>query len=106
MGNRPDALVEFFWNSPLALRYGVAENLYGIREIADYRAKSAREGGAPKRTLTRTTITTFGFDFATANAEYVRPATGRIGRQSQIWVRMTQGWRVANAHVSLMEPSD
>jgi hypothetical protein len=27
---------------------------------------------------------------------------GRIGRQSQVWTRTPDGWRVVAAHVSLM----
>lgn len=106
INNRPDLLIDFFWNSPHAVRYGVAENLYGFKEIAEYRAARAKQGGAPKRTLVRTVTTTYGFDFATVNTEYVRAATGRIGRQSQSWMRTVDGWRIVSAHVSLMQETD
>ncbi|MFN4089890.1 MAG: oxalurate catabolism protein HpxZ [Alphaproteobacteria bacterium] len=106
MGNDPAVLIESFWASPLTLRYGVAENLYGIEEIAAYRNARSASGGWHGRRLTHTVITTYGRDFATANTEYVRDATGRIGRQSQTWVRTADGWRVVAAHVSLLAPSD
>jgi len=48
-------------------------------------------------------ITTHGRDFATASTTFSRG--GRIGRQSQTWVRRPEGWRVVAAHVSLMPPS-
>jgi len=50
----------------------------------------------------RTVITTYGQDFATANLEFQREGSTRIGRQSQTWMRTPQGWRVVAAHVSLM----
>ncbi|MET4699996.1 hypothetical protein ABIE65_003033 [Constrictibacter sp. MBR-5] len=106
MGNDPDVLIESFWDNPLTLRYGIAENLYGIDEIAGYRKQRAAGGGWHGRKLTRTVITTYGRDFATANTEYVRDATGRIGRQSQTWMRTPDGWRVVAAHVSLLAESD
>jgi AtzH-like len=52
--------------------------------------------------VTRVAITTFGADFATANMEFVRAGSVRVGRQSQTWVRMPEGWRIAAAHVSLL----
>lgn len=93
-------LDELFWNSPHTLRYGATENLYGFDEIRAFRAGRPSAGLA--RTLGRTAITTFGRDFATANTEFHRAGSERIGRQSQTWVRTPEGWRVVAAHVSLM----
>lgn len=90
----------FFWDSPAVLRYGIGENLQGIDMIRAFR--KARTGGSPPRTLRHTVITTFGTDFATANTEFLRENTTSIGRQSQVWVRLPQGWRVVAGHVSLM----
>jgi hypothetical protein len=53
--------------------------------------------------LSRTLITTFGRDFATASTLYRRRETGRTGRQMQSWVRTADGWRVVAAHVSMLE---
>ena len=101
-GNDVAVLDELFWHSPHTLRYGVAENLYGSAEIAAFRA--ARPSQGLQRRVTRTVITTFGRDFATANIEFTRAGGNRIGRQSQTWVRLPEGWRVVAAHVSLMAP--
>jgi hypothetical protein len=92
-------LDELFWNSPHTLRYGATENLYGYDAIREFRASRPSAGLA--RTLGRTVITTYGRDFATANTEFVRPDSDRIGRQSQTWLRTADGWRVVSAHVSL-----
>ena len=81
------------------LRYGVTENLYGYDEIAAFRA--GRSPANLARDLVKTVITTYGRDFATANAEFTRSSTA-TGRQSQTWVRTDEGWRVVAAHVSLL----
>lgn len=95
-----EAMGELFWNSPNTIRLGVGENLYGIAEIDAFR-KARR--GSPQRVLKRVEITTFGRDFATANAEFVREGSDKVGRQSQAWARIPgQGWRVVAAHVSIM----
>jgi hypothetical protein len=98
MANDIKALDWLFWASPQTVRYGVGENLYGEDEILAFR--KTRLGGSPQRVLTRTVITTFGPDFATANAEFQREGDGRLGRQSQTWARLPEGWRIVAAHVS------
>jgi hypothetical protein len=100
MDNDVEALDALFWRSPHTVRYGVGENLYGFDEIARFRQE--RPGGSPQRRLLRRAITTFGQDLATANVEFQREGGGRIGRQSQTWVRTEDGWKVVAAHVSLM----
>jgi hypothetical protein len=99
-GNDVAALDAFFWDSEFALRYGATENLYGYKAIAAFRA--ARPAVNLARTVTRTVITTFGTDFATASMEFERPGAGQAGRQSQAWVRFPEGWRIVAAHVSLL----
>jgi hypothetical protein len=93
-------LDELFWRSPHTLRYGATENLYGYDEIAAFRA--ARSPAGLARELLRTVITTYGRDFATANAEFKRVGATRSGRQSHVWLRTEDGWRVVAAHVSLL----
>jgi hypothetical protein len=100
MANDIKALDWLFWASPETVRYGVGENLYGEDEIMAFR--KTRLGGSPRRILTRTVITTFGRDFATANAEFRRDGSGQVGRQSHAWVRLPEGWRIVAAHVSFM----
>ena len=100
-GNDVDVLDELFWNSPQTIRYGAAENLYGYDEIEAFRA-----GRSPKgldRTLSRTVITTFGRDTATAMTLFERQGSERIGRQSQTWIRQPEGWRIVAAHVSIID---
>jgi len=91
-----------FHDDPRTVRYGGAENLYGYAEIKAYRA--ARPSAGLTRTLSRTVITTYGRDLATASTLFDRPSVpGKIGRQMQTWVRFPEGWRVVAAHVSMID---
>lgn len=104
MTNDVATLNALFWVAGETVRYGPVEALYGHEEIAAYR--SARDVSDIARRLTRTVITTYGTDYATAFTEYRRISNGRMGRQSQTWVRMAEGWRIVAAHVSLLPPPD
>ena len=100
--NKIDVLDQSFWNNPLVIRYGMNENLYGFEEIAAFRA--ARPSKGLLRSLSKTVITTFGHDLATANTLFERQTVpGKLGRQSQTWVRTDTGWKIVSAHVSLID---
>jgi hypothetical protein len=102
VSNDVPVLDELFRDDPRTVRYGATEILYGYNEIKSFRA--ARSPVALGRKLSRTIITTFGRDFAVASTLYERPsAPGKIGRQTQTWVRFPEGWRVVVGHVSLMD---
>jgi hypothetical protein len=103
VANDVAVLNELFWNAPHTVRLGATENLYGHPAIAGFRA--ARSPLNLARRLRRTVITTYGRDFATANTEFERPTTARIGRQSHTWLRLPEGWRIVAAHVSYLEDS-
>ena len=99
--NDVEALTGFFWDSPLALRFGVAEELYGAEEIAEFRR--SRKINFTDRIATREQIVTLGSDLALATLEFGVTVAGqrKHGRQSQVWVRIPgHGWRVVSAHVS------
>ena len=100
-GNDVAVLDRLFWNSPHTVRYGATENLHGYDEIKSFRA--ARSAAGLARDLQSTVVTTFGRDFATVSTQFTRKGSARIGRQSQAWVRMPDGWRIVAAHVSLMD---
>ena len=102
VNNDVEMLDKFFWHSKLVVRFGVAENLYGIEAIRAFR--NARSSSALARTLSNTMITTYGSDFATTTTEFVR-INQPVGRQSQTWARFPDGWRIVSAHVSLIKIS-
>jgi hypothetical protein len=102
VANEVDTLNSQFWANPSTLRYGMGEILLSYDEIRNFRA--ARSPVGLMRTRRNTRITTFGRDFAVANTEFLREsAPGKVGRQSQTWVRMPEGWRIVSAHVSLID---
>ena len=99
--NDVETLDALFRDAPETLRYGVAENLYGYDEIAAFRA--ARSPVGVMRKLKRTVITSYGDAMATANTMFRRDSMyGKVGRQSQTWVKFPEGWRVVAAHVSVI----
>jgi hypothetical protein len=94
-------LDELFRTADETVRFGIAENLFGIEEIREFRRKRPAINLA--RTVVRTNITTYGRDFATTAITFHRDVMpGKIGRQMQSWVRFPDGWRVVAAHVSVI----
>jgi hypothetical protein len=98
--NDAETLTKMFWASPYAMRFGITENLYGIDEIEAFRKSRSPVNLA--RTVRRLDIVAFGSDFGSITLEFERAVNGRTvsGRQSQVWVRFPEGWRIVSAHVS------
>jgi len=102
MDNDVETLTRLFWDSAFAMRFGVSENLYGAAEIEAFRKSRPATGLA--RRIVRLDIVTFGRDFGSVTLGFERetPAKTVRGRQSQVWVRFPEGWRIVAAHVSLL----
>lgn len=92
------AMDALFHDGPTTNRFGVGEVLWGIEAIREFRKG---RGGSPQRRLGHVAITVYGDAFATADAEFFREGSERRGRQSQAWVKFSDGWKVVSAHVSL-----
>ena len=98
--NDNETLARMFVDRPDTVRYGLNDVQHGYGELLAFRATQSPFD----RMLDRTVITSYGTDCATAQTEFVRDDTpGRIGRQTQVWVRTEAGWKVAAAHVSMMD---
>lgn len=98
-------LEALFWDDPRTIRYGMAENLYGMEAIRAFRR--ARSPVGVEREISRTVITTFGRDMATASTLFHRASmVGKSGRQMQSWARLQEGWRIVAAHVSAIDDPD
>jgi ketosteroid isomerase-like protein len=101
VSNDADALNAMFRDDPRTIRFGGTENLFGYGEIKAFRAARSPIGLA--RTLSKTVITAYGRDVAIASTLFHRiTMPGRVGRQTQTWVRFSEGWRVVAAHVSVI----
>jgi len=96
-----DRLVDYFWDSPSLIRYGLADRQYGADQLRTWRMAQAPL--PPGRQLLDTVITAYGTDFAVVNTLFRYPDTPTTGRQSQTWVRLPAGWRIVSAHVSWQE---
>src|ERR1051326_8681649 len=93
MANDVATLQALFWNSAHTVRYGINEILHGWDEIGAFRSGRSTVGLA--RIISRTVITTYGRDFATASTLFHRETTpGKVGRQQQTWVRFGDGWHI------------
>ena len=105
VSNDVEKLTAFFWDSPHALRFGVAESLYGSVEIEAFR--KARPAVNLEREVFSLKIVTFGNQCATVTLEFKRLANGipRHGRQSQVWMKFEEGWKIVSAHVSFTPTS-
>jgi hypothetical protein len=102
ISNDVATLDRLFLAAPTTIRYGIGENLYGYAEIAAFR--SGRSPAGLARQIDRTVITTYGREFGVAATLFRRDsAPGRVGRQMQTWIRTADGWRVAAAHVSVID---
>lgn len=102
VSNDVAALDALFRHDARTIRYGGSENLYGIEEIRGFR--QARSPAGLERRLARTVITTYGKTFATASTLFYRERLpGKVGRQTQSWVRFPEGWKIVAAHVSVID---
>jgi ketosteroid isomerase-like protein len=102
VSNDVEKLVTFFWDSPHALRFGVGESLYGAKAIEEFRRH--RPPIYLTREVSNLQIVTFGGDCAVVTLEFHRRTAGvrRSGRQSQVWRKFEEGWKIVSAHVSLV----
>src|ERR1051326_2969084 len=85
VNNDVEKLNHFFWDSPMALRFGVRENLYGTAEIEAFR--KSRPPIGLNRDIFKLSIVTFGADCGVVTLEFRRHQAGNAprGRQSQVW---------------------
>jgi hypothetical protein len=100
--NDVETLTRMFWASAHSMRFGANENLYAMEEIEAFRKSRPAVGLA--RRVTRLDIVTFSRDFASITLEFERDTPNKTvrGRQSQVWVRLDEGWRIVAAHVSIL----
>ena len=102
LSNDVPKLEAFFWDSTLATRFGVGEQLYGYGEIVRFRRN--RKLNFSFRNPIQLEITTFGNNAASVMYEYISDMDGieRHGRQSQTWIRFEEEWKIVSAHISYL----
>jgi 1-carboxybiuret hydrolase subunit AtzH-like protein len=98
VANDVERLSGFFWDTEQVVRFGIDDHQTGATELRRWR--NSQPSLPPGRTLTDTMINTFDTDVAVVTTRFSYPGTTTVGRQSQTWVRLPEGWRVVSAHVS------
>lgn len=102
------ALERLFWQSPQALQYDGGKPFRGTEEIGRYWSRAPRADPPPDRqgedepVLLRRQVTTFGRDFASTGIA-LGSGAGSGGWESQVWVRLPQGWRIVAAHAGVSQ---
>ena len=89
------------WTRPEVMRFGATLNLYGPEELAAFR--KGRPGANLKRTVMRLDIVSFGQECASITLEFEGATV--YGRQSQVCVRLPEGWRIVQAHIAILPPA-
>ena len=100
--NDIETMDRLFWDSPEVIRLGATENLYGIEEIRAFR--QGRPTVNLEREILKLKVVTFDQDTASVVLEFKRVINdiSRYGRQSQLWRKFPEGWKIVFAHVSFL----
>jgi ketosteroid isomerase-like protein len=96
-----DRLGEWFWNDPQVLRFGVADREVGYEELQAWRAVAGPV--SPTRRMTSRHVLVLSDDVACVDITFEAEGQPSTGRQSQVWQRRPEGWRIVRAHVSLQQ---
>ncbi len=100
--NDVETLSNLFWDSPEVVRFGITENLYGSAEIKAFR--QSRSPANIDREMFNLKVVAFDADTASVTLEFRRAiaSVDRQGRQSQMWRKFPDGWKIVSAHVSYL----
>lgn len=98
-----DALDGFFLDHPATRRFGVDDEQCGAAEISRWRRSSPAVPAG--RYLAGTQVQDLGGDVAVVTTRFGYGHGAASGRQTQVWVRTSAGWRIASAHVSHPAPA-
>ena len=95
-----EAMNGAFWNDPHVLRFGIADMQYGYDEVLAWRAAATPVD--PARTMLSRHVVALADGVVAVDIMFSDTDSNRLGRQSQTWVRLEDGWRITRAHVSLI----
>lgn len=98
--NDIEAMNAVFWNDQRVLRFGLADMQRGFDEIVAWRA-TARPVN-PNRVILSRDVTALAPGVVAVDIVFDDGDPTVVGRQSQTWVRLDTGWKIARAHVSLI----
>ena len=99
-----EVLADSFWDDDATVRFGVADAQVGADALRRWRAAQAPL--PPGRQLFDTRVATFGDTCAAVTTFFRYPDRPMIGRQTQMWIRFPDRWRIVSAHVSEIAAPD
>ena len=100
IANDVAAMDAAFWDDERVVRFGIAEIQHGFEEVAAWRATATPV--PTSRRHERIVVTAFCADLAVVSLEFRNGDASAVGRQSQVWARLSGGWSVVHAHVSML----
>lgn len=100
LANDVDALNEWFWDDDATIRYGIGDQQHGYAALAAWRR--AVEPVPADRAIVRADVVVLGDDVAVVTCEFRNGDEPALARQSQVWARTSNGWRIVHAHVSML----
>lgn len=98
--NDLDAMNAVFLESTDTLRIGIADIQFGFEEIVEWRRTAVPVD--PLRTITNKIVSSIAPGVVAVDVTFVNGTALLLGRQSQTWVRVDEGWRIVRAHVSVI----
>lgn len=100
LANDVEALNAAFDTSDEVLRFGVADMQHGPDELEAWRATA--EPVNPQRRITARWVRALAPGAVAVDITFANGDEPVIGRQSQTWLRVADGWRIVRAHVSMI----
>lgn len=100
VANDVPAMDAVFWDDPRVVRYGIAEIQEGAEAIRAWRR--AATPVPANRTITSRHVLALSPDVVCVDITFVNGDAPGTGRQSQVWHRRAEGWRIVRAHVSMI----
>ncbi len=98
VGGEAEAMNDQFWSSPDVVRFGLSDMQVGSDALGQWRR--SQPPLPPGRALHDTRVTAVGPDVVVVTTCFRYPGRAVLGRQSQTWARLPEGWRIVSAHVS------
>ncbi len=98
--NDIETMDSWFADRPGLVRFGIAEIQHGLAEIAAWRATATPVPSS--RRHVQVTASALSDDAVVVALEFRNGTDPATGRQTQVWQRLAEGWRIVHAHVSMM----
>jgi hypothetical protein len=100
VANDVERMDHWFADSPEVVRFGIAEVQFGAEAVRRWRHTAVPVPAS--RRLTSQHVQALAPDVVAVDVTFESHDQRGVGRQSQVWKRRPEGWRILRAHVSVM----